>query len=302
MKTRFTILFVFLTLTGFSQMEFAPIGAEWYYCLPDPESGNPLASYEKFVVKKDTTIEGKTCKIIESQHSSEIMYEENGKVFYRFRNNFKLIYDFTANEGDTIEFEFKSHSANSYIIDTTYQVFCLVTKVEPEIIDNKKIRRFFTSVIKHDSLNHVLWPKYYNYQEKIGFEYEFIYTIPIPSVDGQHTLRCYQDSDVHYATAWWKLIDKPCDYEYLTLTNQVSTMEWNVFPNPASDKLTILQNQNTPYEQFRIKLSDCSGKILNESFLNLGEHNIEISTLPKGLYFLFIFNDSNYKSFKIIKI
>ena len=279
--------------------EFAPIGAEWYYCDPDRETGNPLSEYEKFVVKRDTTIEGKTCKIIESQHSSEIMYDENGKVFYRFGNDFKLIYDFTANVGDTIKFEFKSHSVNSYIIDTTYQVLCVVTKIESEIIDNEKIRKFFTTLIKYDSLNHVLWPKYYNYLERIGFEYEFIHKISVPTTDGPHTLRCYQDSDIQYSTDWWKLIDKPCDYKFLSITNQISTKELNIFPNPAKNQLSISNPTNIQIK--KIELIDFSGRVVQIwRAQELAENTLDIQHIPPGIYLLKATTEIGVKTGKLL--
>lgn len=163
MNINLIFLFSILSFTAFPKTKWAPTSAEWYYTYPDTY-GNQLADYEKFEVIKDTVVNGKLCKMIGSQYSSEIMYEEDGKVFYWFKGDFKLIYDFTAKVGDTIEFELKSYSPNSFVtIDTTYKIYSEVTKIEAEVINHIVIKKFFTTVLKNDSiisLNHVLWLNY----------------------------------------------------------------------------------------------------------------------------------------------
>ena len=100
------VLLLFVCMSGSTQSKFAPNGAEWYYSDPGLFSSNPLNSYEKYITKGDTVIEVKICKIIRRQNFSEVMYEENNKVYYRYKNDFKLIYDFAVNIGDTIKFDF----------------------------------------------------------------------------------------------------------------------------------------------------------------------------------------------------
>jgi hypothetical protein len=85
------ILFVLLLAnchSGFSQPEFAPIGAEWYYF--EYESFNPpQANYIKHSCIKDSIIAGKNVKVIQKK-----LYRCNGPV--------DMGYEYLDRNGDTI--------------------------------------------------------------------------------------------------------------------------------------------------------------------------------------------------------
>lgn len=75
-----------------------------------------------------------------------------------------------------------------------------------------------------------------------------------------------------------------------------------VYPNPASDFINIGIN-STEASNTKIELLDFSGKlILKENIIEL-QHQIDLSSIPQGIYFLRVTNylSGFYKSFKIEK-
>ena len=79
--------------SSYSQNQWATIGTQWYYCRPYLPLSNPFYDFELFKVVKDTILQGKNCRLIKSDSSTEIQYREDGKVYYWFLNKFNLIYN-----------------------------------------------------------------------------------------------------------------------------------------------------------------------------------------------------------------
>lgn len=74
-----------------------------------------------------------------------------------------------------------------------------------------------------------------------------------------------------------------------------------VFPNPASDYLT-LKTENTEINSLNYSLYNSLSQIIESNFLSTGETHIDMKSLVKGVYFLKVMKDSEeIKSFKIIK-
>lgn len=64
---------------------------------------------------------------------------------------------------------------------------------------------------------------------------------------------------------------------------EANTHELNIFPNPATSTLNIQQNGS---EASDIYLTDLSGRVVLQTELPVGQSQIDISSLPKGLYFI----------------
>ncbi len=286
-----------------AQNNWASIGTEWYYSLPD-ENGNPLYSYEKYTSIKDTVIEGKTCKIVKSPYSMEVMYEENNRVFYRFGESFKLIYDFGANIGDTVSFDFKSYSPGSLNVDTTYTVACIVSKIDTLLVENAEIKQYFTSIIPIEGLDHLVWPTEFNYRERMGYEFDFMFVLSIPSLGFMHNLRCFNDYDINYTSDWWKSQNKLCDFSLLTaLQNKNALESLTVYPNPVIDELTIRSALIDNMNNFKVLIFDNAGrKILDETMHNPSQ-KIDIQSLSSGMYYLSVIYENHFfKPHKIVKL
>jgi hypothetical protein len=86
--------------------------------------------------------------------------------------------------------------------------------------------------------------------------------------------------------------------EYVTLrdalnaagTNVKAELEFNVFPNPASDQI-VVKAGNTVKGTFKVQVTDLlQREWRNESFDAAGEKTLNISDLPNGIYLVTIRN------------
>ena len=89
--------FLFYLQVLMAQIEWAPIGAKWYYTTPyvSSDSVNHCTIIES---KKDTLINGKTCRIVEISNCSEtqvisreVLYQTNDSLFYLNNHHFFLL-------------------------------------------------------------------------------------------------------------------------------------------------------------------------------------------------------------------
>lgn len=76
--------------------------------------------------------------------------------------------------------------------------------------------------------------------------------------------------------------------------------KYTIAPNPAKDKLEIQFIQ--PVEDYKIYITDISGKIVNNFESSEQYYQLNLDSLSKGLYFLLIKENNNIYSSKFIKI
>jgi len=80
--------------------------------------------------------------------------------------------------------------------------------------------------------------------------------------------------------------------ENFTSINEIKKESVNVYPNPTSDIIHFALDENS-----EVQIFDTLGKLVKEQAGNIGSNEINISDLPKGVYFLNV----NRKQTKIIK-
>jgi hypothetical protein len=79
-----------------------------------------------------------------------------------------------------------------------------------------------------------------------------------------------------------------------------ASAEFTVFPNPATDKITLQCSQDK--EMDKIELMDIQGKLIQaQSSGNSTEKQIDISMLTKGIYFIKITSGKDVVYKKIVK-
>ena len=71
-----------------------------------------------------------------------------------------------------------------------------------------------------------------------------------------------------------------------------------VFPNPTTSKVVI---QLTVSEELKYELSSSFGEKILAGVFNTNEKELDLAHLPKGIYFLNVFNDSRAFSTKVVK-
>ena len=307
-----------------SQKEWFPIGAEWYY-----EWGNSMNSFmpiykRQYFVEKDTVIEGKTCRIINGENNQYmgitkyIVYEENGIVYYYFNNGFRKIYDFSVNEGDTVEFEFlASVNYTSSELDTTLIVPCLIEKITSKFVNGIELKEVHASCSSTIYVYLGSWyplPVFGNYQylEKVGCEspgkahegfIPFIVNMGIALLPEEtYRFRCYHDAEIDYMADWWKLQNKPCDYEFRVSNSTIdySKKAIKVYPNPVIDRLTV-SGEAGQTRKVTIVLYDAVGRVVMEKKEHL-PCELFTGEMPQGIYYINIFDDTLLLTSKIIKL
>lgn len=288
-----------------AQDKWAPIGAEWHYTVPD-QYGDPLFSFEKYVVTRDTVIDEKHCVIIESEHNIEIMYEDNNKVYYRHDEVFNLIYDFSVNVGDTVEYDFKSFTPNSMGVeaDTTYKINCVVESINNIEINGQTVKKFTTRLIPIDELDHLDWSGY-TYWERFGYEYGIMFELSTPSIqiDNVHRLRCYNDNKISFVSDWWRAENKPCDYSLTSNINSNQINSFQIFPNPVLNDINITTNHLSLTQILKVMILDLTGKIILEDMISSNQKVINASAFEPGIYIVQLFNNNTFfKPFKVIKL
>ena len=192
------------------KIKWFPVGATWCY----EYSGRPDRIRQAvFTVEKDTVVDGRVCQIIRSENSTDIVYEENGSVYYYFKDKFRKIYDFNVNVGDTVEFEFKAVTYSPFHMDTTRVMPCRVLRISTILVNGVEIRKISTSCEWYSSVNYG-----HEYYDKMGMlstmsvaEGIFPTVYALSTADQLTNMHWYQDFDIEYVGVfsnrcvpdWW---------------------------------------------------------------------------------------------------
>ncbi len=289
-------LILFNCLLGFSQPEFAPIGAEWYYT--NGEAFSNTAGYYMLKSIKDTTIDSKECKVLShtlvnskriSTHLGQsIVYQDKkeNKVYMYVYANFYLLYDFTKVVGDTIVIKMP-HSASSYdSIVTVVDSVGIVTfpgNIQLKSLDVRQVQEsefgFGGKIIEKIGNLHFLYPLNDLYCDS---------GCPDP-------LRCYNDDKINFS-----LYQLPCDAVY-TDASKVKTADLSVYPNPISGEM-LIQPGSTINEAFTLEMYSVKGELVKTECLEEGSslHRIDTSSLRNGIYILRLISDSGKYDEKVI--
>ena len=251
-------------LATMNAQTFASIGTKWGYDYATPGGGG--SKYLESV--GDTLIEGKICRKLDYKEVSyicptcqgiycgtRIFYENNDSLFAVYGTEFRFLFSYRLAIGDTLKLKYN-------------QNYVLVRKVDT-LISGQTLKKWQMQSICSD-------PRYgkslHNFVEKIG------------DLNGYIGLNYYCLSDPEYVSlcafsSGNIQIGGICQY---TNTKDItSAANISISPNPASSTLKVASNH-----AFKdIKIYDSAGKMYKNAFYTEGV-SLDISTLPKGLYFL----------------
>ncbi len=91
-------------------------------------------------------------------------------------------------------------------------------------------------------------------------------------------------------------------YVISAIEDFASDVNISVYPNPATDLLTIYFPTSEIPVNVKISLADINGNILQQAEVKTDKEQLNFSGYAKGVYFLFVKQESQtIKSFKIIK-
>jgi hypothetical protein len=263
-----------------AQDEFAPVGARWIYTWHafgfEPVVARP---YVVSVVGKEN-YQGHLCSKIELEEADDswlqspwYFYEENDSVFFwsTWSNQFQLLYDFTAEVGDTFRIAGLQADTTSECVD---YLTLVVDSISFLVINDDTLKVWHISQLSPYCFD---WG--HTIIERIGSE-DFL----IPSyglfefqVSG---VRCYTDSISDY-----QFVPYPCDTLFLW---NVGTKDEDYYfknisfaPNPVSNSLHLSSTE---------ECYDCLTNIYNIQGQLMLRHSqdipgdYDISSLSPGIY------------------
>ena len=306
MKKILTILILFTSLNGFSQ-NFAPPGATWYYyyVLYGSAEGYVNLSYTG-----DTIILGipsqkisltynyvnfQSGEIGESFWGNEYTYADQDHVYQLIGDEFKVLYDFTVQTGDTIVVHYYYDFPVPEECDSLGRA--LVTESGTEIINNMELR-WYTIETFENSPN-VLNGKII---ERIGNSTGYIFSQPANCVffweQYGGPFRCYSDNEFNeYKNPSY---DDPCDFitgiDVFTKTN----LGFQLYPNPTNGKASLTINSNKIAKWVRVY--EVSGRLVLQEPIVESSLQLDVSGLVPGMYLLEVETKVGYREVKRLVI
>ncbi|MBP7497069.1 MAG: T9SS type A sorting domain-containing protein [Bacteroidales bacterium] len=302
MKTKLILLLVFNSTLVFSQY-FAPVGAKWNYTVKWAFALNNEETYMTVNSTKDTLINNIRCSKLESSmefcggyaYRNCFVYSSDSIVYFfdKTIGEFQILYNFKAKANDSWIIKYPTHNN---IIDT---VIISVISVSNNIINSKTLK----------SLN-VSYKSYHNpainynshITEILGdnvYLFNFYYYGIMCDSNYSDGLRCYEDNTFgFYSTG----IADSCTYSYYVGINGADskTINVDVFPNPAVEQITLLNNSN--FGNLIAELYNTTGELIRKEPITI-RTTWNISYLNSGLYFIKIHNSKNndFKFYKLVK-
>jgi len=301
----FSSIFFLSCLFSFSQNEWAPLGAKWYYSLPDTY-GNPFTDVLIYHSKKDTLINSKQFKVAQSGRDTLLFHHTNDSVQYLFEDQIYLAYYFGGEEKDTITIDFIASLPNpiepTELVDSVIQVDVIIDSIDFIINNSVELKKVFGSIIQDTRFPELVWPLYYIYSEKIGNEDYLIPKLHQPSILTKILqFRCYEDSVISYKSTFWEAQSKPCDYISASSIHY-TVSNYNIYPNPVSNWLIIESNDDSILHKSLLQIYSVDGKLILQQRISKKLTSIETSIFETGFYVLKLYKPGEVITTKIFKL
>ncbi|MEZ4911869.1 MAG: T9SS type A sorting domain-containing protein [Saprospiraceae bacterium] len=244
--------FLLLSLYAFGQ-RFLDSASTWYSSsyIDNFVDGDCRLKIDVTKVVGDTMIQNRLCHIIGVfsdgvyiPESEIIVYDSDDKMYFFEDNDWKLIYDFTAKLGDTIQYSISKNFwyygvfnvPQTYdsllIVEQSYQL--VITHVDTVYSDEgKPLKRYATETL-FNLTGHVMDTiiQYVGSKNKLFGSNG--YFIPPECLSTFPSLRCYSDSNLTMT-----FINEECNV--LNFTSEITENDITFYPNPGSDAVAFIQ-------------------------------------------------------------
>ncbi len=301
------ITIVIFSITNTFGQNFGQLNAEWHYqkyCSSPPWISN--CGYFTAKIVRDTIVLGTPSKIMENRdlgshvpNGNIIIYELGNRVYFYEGGQFKLLYDFTLNSGDTMTFSVP-YNWISYdftcgdVPDTSEFSKVIIDSIKVLNISGQMLKSLYTSPIL--SLDTSL---YYSWNlgqviERIGsLNGMFGYSTTQCLGGFPGNFRCYSDSMISYKT-----IPENCDFVTAIIEN-LAFLEPIIAPNPFNGFFDVYASKIGRLEIFNLN----GVKIISQNLL-IGNNIVKTPyDLPKGFYLYQIYySDELVKNGKLLRI
>ncbi len=281
------IYLALLSVLSTAQPQFAPLGAKWYYHEQGCNifgNGEPWERYTVREVVKDTIIDGKYCTLIESNYCAILsscdwrnyVYQEGSKVFIYdgALGRFQMLYDFSLQAGESYGLRVCS---DSWLTDS------ILLTVESASGGPNGVQDIIINPVQGDNWSDLL----INVQNGVGSLGDNpVFRFP-PCVTFEDP--CYQIDLLCYETPESGVISidgSPCISNSISIPKQENLSTIELFPNPASNQITIINNHPT-IQNLQIGLFSSTGQKVKDWHVAKGQEMVScnISELSSGLYF-----------------
>lgn len=296
MKRLFQLLLCILQLlstTAEGQYDFAPLGAEWTFNQHSFNGNNVTCESDQcnltwitLLVDNEETINGKIFSKISSKNNNtgeitptEISFHQVGdSIFFQYQDTLRLLYDFSAKDGDEIQIYIPNFVENSGpitfnssnyppIIPVTVQVF-----FEDSVSVNGEMRRM---VQYYDNENNF---EIRNIIDGIGSTVSLFGRSSYLVAEGcGGYFWCYIDPETSYTPAGCCAIPMGPNS-----TQKEDYININIYPNPTSNFLNIDSDNLSSTAEYTIHSME--GKVVKTGYIN--NSAIDLSLLPKGILFI----------------
>lgn len=293
MKTVLLIIFMlFMSYTFRAQAVFCAPGAEWRYLFIRFAGPNPVYTMKY----TGDSIEGAdTLKIIRyaaffkrgvGDCSFNVLIRQRGDTVF-MRNchtldSWQVLYNFSATPGQHWITTVKdSNSYGSYPLITHTVV---VNAVSTVTINGMSLKKLFVSYC-YNSPSTGAQCESAEIVERIGCtSYLFNYYAPPPAVTDFDILwkpLCYKDNVLGIVN----FEQNGCNYYTGISKNELSGNPIQIYPNPASEQLSIYLSSASS-DEFQVVLTDLSGREVKRAILQSAKNEVELQNLENGLYLL----------------
>lgn len=277
-----------------AQLEFAPIGAEWYYSKYTSHNP-PTFGYVKHTSLKDSIIENKKVRVIEIiDHPNdttarlighEYIMQKGDTVYYWKNGQFNMLYNFAMQKGDTIHLYSEMTNRCMDINDSNYG-WNKVDSVFAFNANGVSLKAYNSS-----GHNHSVWGFENTSLEVIG---NLQYLLP-QNIDCVYdgigwfgNLRCYIDDSIGFlkldehigcdSTTTWPVSAKLLRNDKL----------FKCFPNPAYNEVFIELHSQPTLGSYHIEIVNMLGSKLLEAGIKDHKVVIDVGNLPKGSYLILL--------------
>ncbi|MBO7470095.1 MAG: T9SS type A sorting domain-containing protein [Bacteroidales bacterium] len=259
-----------------------PIGTEWYY---EITNDNGSVTYQYLECAADTTINDKPIHILVRINTlydkekydvttHEYIYEEYNKVYWwnKTLGEFTTLYDFGAEVGDEWEIKVGNESITMH-----------VDAVEPYDYEGQTLKLLRVSDANDIFSGDIICG--------IGHLTSFFPEKLMNKGYRVENIRCFwQDGELVYQNG-----DQDCDeiYEqhHLGVDEIDAENEFVIYPNPSHNVLFVKTCHGASL-QSEYRITNIMGQTLMTGEITSENQQIDVSSLPKGIYFITVNNAS----------
>lgn len=302
-KFTLIILMLLATFSVKGQVEFAPVGAEWYYerLIMNYETWKyEDVTYDRFRSLGVVEINGWQCKEIElfqnvdcdgnvnPYYETRYINQEGEQIYEVVDGERYLLYDFSKEVG---EYWIITHRPPFELPELPETDTVFVDEIKEIVLADGSKRRMFVTSVNVETCLYLT-----NIIEGIGLDESLFpfYVLLGPPACMNTGIRCYSEDNNYLITS-----DVECDYEELSLEEYAKP---SIICNTIIDDCLNIQFNDISKNGLYVSIYDIIGNLIYKDMFFDNSVFIDLSNQMSGMYFVKIDYNSDSSTFKIIKL